>query len=494
MNRKGRYRIRAVGDEADTTGQSPTSAAEGKAPDAGSYGFKVVYPDASALAGAGFEKVAHVPAIFDSEPGYARLPSQFLIDRALGVWDPKWRGARPNPQPPSRVSMKNFADWLCNALEWADALGIDLMTADYTTVLIARYQEDMMRGIWSSRGPLSPATVNARVQTALDFQMWCADKKHRDPFLIPTVTRTYVTGSYKNSHSHETKVVESRKGKVKVGTRTLSFPANEEIKAWRRRIYDQQLVGATEGLMVDHFLETAVRREELSCWRVDTLPLDPGDWKIINPGEPEEERQIAVDIQYGTKGPDYFIDDYGDSVGPNRTINVPHLLAERIHSYRKKDRLLALKQATKGVRDPAKARRIIDQSVHLYLNPRTGKRYSGDQIYRLWTKVERPNHWSPHLGRHWWACQYLWQKMQEHVELIRQVRGITNPDADHPLLHALKDSSETVIQFAIRTQLGHASSETTEIYLQWLFNQLRVPLDLTRKWQEEDEVTGGEKS
>lgn len=57
------------------------------------YGFKLVYPKVDELTAAGFGKVAHIPAIFDSEPGYARLPSRFLIDRALGVWDPSFRGA-----------------------------------------------------------------------------------------------------------------------------------------------------------------------------------------------------------------------------------------------------------------------------------------------------------------------------------------------------------------------------------------------------------------
>jgi integrase len=458
------------------------------------YGFKVVLPDVQQLADAGFEKVARVPAIFDSGAGYARLPSQFLIDRALGVWDPKWRGARLNPQPPTRKSMKNYAYWLCNSLEWAEVRGIELMTADYTTVLIGRYQEEMLKGIWSSHGkPLLGETVNAYVQTALDFQQWCADKKHREPFLVPTVTRTYVAGSHNNSKSHETKTVESRKGKVKVNKRTLSFPTDEEIKAWRQRIYDQPVVGATEGLMVDHILNTGIRREELACWRLETLPLDPKDWQIINPDQPEEVQQVIVQISLGVKGREFYIDECDDKVGPQGNIHVPLWFAKKIHEYCKKDRPLALKQATKGIRDPAKARRILNQSIHLYINPKTGMRYSGEQIYEFWTKVEGPSHWSPHLGRDWWTCQYLWQKMQEHTALIKQVGGIANPDADHPLVRALKDTIQTVIQLEIQPQLRHASSQTTEIYLQWLFNKLRMPLNLTRKWQEEDETAEGRK-
>lgn len=454
------------------------------------YGFKLVIPDAEDLAKAGFGKVGHVPVIFDSQPGYARLPNRFLIDRALGAWDPRWRGAKPNPTPPSRVSMKNFGYWLCNALEWAEVRGFDLMTCDYTTVLISRYQEEMLKGIWSLRGdPLAAETVNARVQTALEFQMWAADKGHREPFLIPTVTRSYTAGSHKNSKSHEAKTVDSRKGKVRVNKRLLAFPTDEEIKVWRQRIYDEPVVGATQGMMVDHILNIAIRREELACWRVDTLPLDPKQWKVVNPSQPEAVQQVVIEIQYGTKGRQFYIDEFGDKVGPQGTIHVPLRLCNRIHAYRNKERLLALKHITRGVRDLAKVRRLLDQSVHLYLNPKTGERYTGDQIYQFWTKVEGPEHWSPHLGRDWWACQYLWQKMQEHTALIKQLQGIANPDVNHPLLRALRDTVQTVIQLEIQPQLRHASAATTEIYVQWLFNQLRVPLNLTRKWLEEDDMT-----
>ncbi len=454
------------------------------------YGFKLVFPDLDELTKSGFGKVAHVPAIFDSEPGYARLPSRFLIDRALGLWEPTFRGAKPNPRPPSRISIKNFGYWLCNALEWAEVRSIDLMTCDYTTDLVGRYQQEMLKGIWSQSGePLAAQTVNARVDVALEFQMWCSDKRYREPFLIPTVIRTYTAGSHTNSKSHEAKTVEARKGKVKANKRNLAFPTDVEVERWRKRVYDQPIVGATHGLMVDHILETAIRREELACWRVDTLPLDPNDWKIVNPKQPEAAWQVSVTIAKGTKGRQFYIDEFGDKVGPQGNIQVPYWLCQKIHEYRDNERMLALKHLTRGVRDLAKVRRLIEQSVHLYLHPKTGLRYTGDQIYRLWTKAEGPEHWSPHLGRDWWACQYLWQKMQEHSALIKQVQGLTIPDIDHPLLRALKDTVLNVIQMEIQPQLRHASSATTEIYLQWLYNQLRVPLNLTRQWQEEDGET-----
>ena len=75
--------------------------------------------------------------------------------------------------------------------------------------------------------------------------------------------------------------------------------------------------------------------------------------------------------------------------------------------------------------------------------------------------------------------------MQEHTALIKKVQGFATLDAGHPLLRALKDTVLQVIQYDIQPQLRHANSATTEIYLQWLFNQLRVPLNLTRIWHEE---------
>lgn len=452
------------------------------------YGYKVVYADPPFLQGAGYGKVAYVPFIFDGEPGYARLPNQFLIDRALGLWDPKFRGSKRNPQPPTRQSMKNFAFWLANALDWASKRGIDLMTADYVSVLIGRYQEEMLKGIWSlHKDPLGPQTVNSRVQLALEYQTWAADKGLREQFLIPTVTHAYVAGSHSNSKSHEMKYVESRKGKVKVNKGTLAFPSDEQIKEWRQRVYDKPIVGKTEGLIVDLILNTAIRREEASCWRADTLPLDPGTWKIVNPAQPEEFQSVIVTVKYGTKGKAYSYDEYGDKLGPEGNIQVPLWLARRIHEYRTKDRPLALKPALLQGKTVDAQRRIMNQKVHLFIDPQTGNRYKGEKILDFWRSVERPDHWSPHLGRDWWACTYLWDRMKQHTELIKHVLKIPNLSVEDPMLLALKDTAQTVIQLEIRPQLRHVSTKTTEIYLQWLFNQLRVPLNMTRRWAERDE-------
>ncbi|MDP2869158.1 MAG: hypothetical protein Q8O08_10040 [Methyloversatilis sp.] len=453
-----------------------------------SYGYNITYLQPKALQAAGFGHLADQPFIFDSSPGYARLPNQFLIDRALGIWDPKGRRSSRNPMPPSRVSMRNFARSLCNALEWAEARDVDLITADYSTVLIGRYQQEMLKGIWSAENrPLKANTVNPRVQIALEFQMWAADKGLREPFHVPTVTRTFIAGSHKNSRSHEAKSVESRLGKAKVNKRLLSFPAISEIEEWRQRVQERPIVGPTDSLVADLILNTAIRREEAACWRVDTLPLDLNDWRIVNPEEPDEHQSVLVAIKYGTKGRQYGVDEHGDKIGPEGTIHVPLWLAHRLHAYRNKERLAALKQKVKRGKTVAAQQRLQQHAVHLFLHPQTGDRYTGDQIYTFWSRVQGPPHWSPHLGRDWWSCRYLEERMKQHAELIQRVLRMPNITSEHPMVLALRDTAQTVIQMEIRPQLRHASSRTTEIYLEWLFAKMRVPLTMTRQWAELDE-------
>ncbi|MEJ5152865.1 hypothetical protein [Comamonas sp. MYb396] len=439
------------------------------------YGFKVVYADSQLLAEAGFASVSCFPFILDSEPGYARFPNQFLLDRGLGFWDIKGRGNVRNPSPPSRVSMRNFAYRLANALEWAEARGLDLMMVDYTADLIGRYQQEMLAGAWSARGqPLAPETVNSRVQVALEFQMWAADKGLRPELCIPVYSTSFIPGGYSYSRAHERISLQSRKGKIKIIRRSLRFPSISEINEWRNRIYERPNSGVTEGLIVDLILNTAIRREEAACWRVDTLPMDMNSWRIANPDQPESVQSILVDIKYGTKGKEYGIDEFGDKIGPEGTIHVPKWLALQIHEYRSNERLLSLKNLLKSSQSQYIQRRLLNQSVHLFVNPLSGKRYTGEQIYNFWTRAKGPEGWSPHRARNWWACSYLETRMKQHTSLIHKILEIPHAFKNETLLLALRDTAQTVIQLEIRPQLRHVSTRTTEIYLRWLFEKIHL--------------------
>lgn len=78
--------------------------------------------------------------------------------------------------------------------------------------------------------------------------------------------------------------------------------------------------------------------------------------------------------------------------------------------------------------------------------------------------------------------------MKQHADLIQKILKIPNVSLEHPMLLALKDTAQTVIQLEIQPQLRHANTGTTEIYLRWLFAKLRIPLTMTRQWVERDET------
>lgn len=448
------------------------------------FGFRVVYAQ-DVLAESGYAKVAHLPCILDSRPGYHRLGSRFLIDRGLGIWDPNRRGSDQSPLPPSANSMKNYADRLANFLEWCEIRGMDPLQAEYKRDLIGRYQGEMLKGIWSRDGTaLAARTINSRVDVAADYLSWAADKGLRPPFDISKVRKTYLASSPTSGLGHLPRAVEVRKGKVRENKRRLGFPLETDIFDWLHRVYERK--GEVGQLICEMILETAVRREEAACWRVDTLPRDPAEWKIANRYASLEQQAVLVDIRYGAKGKEYGR-DHGDKIGPVGTIRIPMHIALKLHEYREKIRPKTLAIAISQGKTITEQRKIRDETVHLFLNPQDGQRYTGADIYELWRSVKRPKGWSPHLARDFWACSLLWQRIEQQQQLLELARQANN---DIIALHAFQNNALSIIRLEIQPQLRHVSTETTMIYLQWLSDRLGVNLNLHQRWLEQLDEDG----
>lgn len=454
------------------------------------YGFRVIYVPPHFLEELGFGRVARFPFIMDERPGYHRLANQFLIDRGLGKWSPRQRGREEALLLPSSVSLKNFAHWLANFLEWCHCRAKDPLQADYKIDLIQHYQSEMIKGIWSRDNiGLKPKTINARVAIATDYLSWAADKGLREPFHTPKVIKTYITINPDISAGYMAKSVEGRRGKVREDKRRLGFPVEREIAAWLQRLFQRC---PTEGLIAETVLETAVRRAEAAAWRVDTLPLNPKEWRIANPEKSIEHQAVLVELVFNTKGREYG-EDHGDKIGPRGTIRVPMPLALKLHEYRMKVRPKALMVATRKAKNRVEAEKIRRESVHLFLNPRNGERYTGASIYELWRSVERPRGWSPHLARDFWACSVLWRHIQEHKALLDYA---LNANVNEAVLKTLQLHAESCIQLTIQPQLRHANQETTMIYLNWLSDRLGMNMNFHQNWVEQlsQEVDAEEKN
>jgi integrase len=221
------------------------------------------------------------------------------------------------------------------------------------------------------------------------------------------------------------------------------------------------------GLMCETLLGTALRREELCSWRVDTLPLHKADWRIGDQTAPYGEQRVLVEIRYGTKGPDYA-HDCGDKIGPQRSIWIPLSLADSLHAYRLQDRNIALRRWIQRAARMGLQKRD-DNVVHLFLDENTGERISAKRLYRAWTGVRLPMEgWSPHLGRHWWACSTLWAQLMRHERLWKLGEASTEE-----LIHT---SATNVIRLQIQPQLGHADERTSMRYLDWALDMFQSSL------------------
>ncbi|MYN46773.1 site-specific integrase [Pseudoduganella sp. FT93W] len=443
--------------------------------------FTVYYSDPEVTSKAGFAKVANLPCIFDSRPGYHRLASAYLIDRGLGYWNPSTRGQAP-ALAPSDQTIKNYAQWLANFLEWAEVRNIDLKTCTYVDHVHGRYQKEMEKGTWSRDGrALKDGTVNPRVQQACDYLMWMSDKGHRPSFHIPTHTATIYAGTATSSIGHRAITVEVRDGKARKNKRALRLPSDAEVKEWLEKVY--HLAGYAKGLMCELVLLSALRRSEAAGFRVDTLPEERAAWHLNDPSAPRANQRVRLEIKFGTKGPDYGY-DHGDKIGPKRQIWIPLELAERIHAYRQKTRNVALKKWVKSAPTLTEQRRRIDDAVHLFLDEDTGERITGKALYNAWTAVELPYAgWSPHLGRDYWACSILWKEVTRHEEIKKLFE--TGSEIAQALLES---TAMSIIRLQIQPQLGHANASTSMIYLEWICNMFGVNLSIDLDRGDENEL------
>ncbi len=226
--------------------------------------------------------------------------------------------------------------------------------------------------------------------------------------------------------------------------------------------------GYVARLACDLVLMTALRKSEVSCFRVDTIPLEPRDWHIANPTDIEARQQVVVHIKYGAKGPKLGV-DHGDKIGPGRVILIPLLLVKRLHEYRL---TLRAKQISAWVKTVPGAKAQNERrlsAVHLFRDERTGDRLTARRLYSCWTQAELPfAGWSPHKGRHWWACATLWRK----VMAVQSPQRFKDQSMPLDLMAYAKD----VIRLEIQEQLGHSSIQTSLIYLRWLRKMLAIPV------------------
>lgn len=260
--------------------------------------------------------------------------------------------------------------------------------------------------------------------------------------------------------------VKSRVGRVRPSPQRLSIPTLEQVKRWLHAI--QLRNPSPKALMCELILRTGIRREECVQWRTWTLPRDRSEWETSG-------RFVAVTVEYGAKG-QKSVDHLGDEKGPRRTVMVPLDLANRLHEYasvtRAKQRARYVNAASSAVQKRA---RMVANPRTLFLSGSTGLPLSKVALYKCWTydTSEVFAGWSPHLGRHFWACQQL----LDEVKRLRLTDR--NPLATNWVYGAVTDA----ILMSIQPQLGHVDKSTTMIYVAWVCRALGLDTQTADWWE-----------
>ncbi len=419
--------------------------------------FYLVWPDASRMTAEGFGKVADIPAVFNTDWAYQEAPSKFIRERALRTYLP--RNARMSVEVLTMASKQVFGDSICNFLEWCEFRNHDWRLLDYNTHILQGYQKEMSAGSFSaSHRGLAPATVNLRVQEACNFLEWASIRKLRGGFEVPTILITKHRQNPMLSHGHKLQEIAVRQGAARPNPASLHMPSRLSVQRWLDCVRIEK--GVTKHLMAELVINTAVRREEAVQWRTHTLPENKNDW-MIKGGE------VAVQVEYGAKGPKHY-NKRGDLVGPQRTVFLPLELAEKIHTYRETKRLKYFATYVKKGSTPEernlRKKKIFKQ---LFLSDFTGEPVSSQTFYDAWTEATHIPYkgWSPHLGRHYWACNELLKQLDKQLAIVKHIDKAQIP------IDWIRGNVQDSIFLRIRPQLGHIDEKTTERYVSWVAQQ-----------------------
>lgn len=399
----------------------------------------------------GLGQYAHIPFLVSRDMDYAEEPNRYLRERALGMWHPNRRDATPYGivKALGATSVWNYANDLKYFISYLERRRSDWRELSHSDLLNC-YDADMASGKLRGRGskPLAASTINRRISIAIEFLLWASDRALRKPFVVlAKLTRIRPgTGGMRFGATSE---IQGRIGMHRQNPKRLRLPSPQELESWLSEL--RARYGATMHLAVRWVLHTGCRLKETSLVR---------EWQIPDPQTVDLHRPARMEICFGTKG--------GRRIGDPTLSGTPRVLRFKRHFLAEVDRYRRLRRrkalAIWRANNPGERAPEI-----LFLDERTGKPITSDQIYRAWhNTVSKPfPGWSPHLGRHAFACYALLDILDEEADrLERQVHAL-------PRSHIIA-RVEDLIRVYLRPILGHVDEKTSELYLEWIADHLLV--------------------
>jgi hypothetical protein len=413
----------------------------------------VFRPNADRLKTLGFASIAHVPVIFDSNEKYCRDLNRYLRERATLQWEPTKRGnvLGRRQRFPKHATLLNIAYCLSNFIEWcehqaeiakttADKAKFDWRNLVYDDLL--RYQADQRNGIWSAHNrPLRPETANTRTDQATHFLTWAATRGLRSKLDVKLTTTRRILSFGNSTKPREVTHI------VRAGTEPVSrsrawqiaqrLPTPEEVRAWLRAVRNKR--GLAKYLACRFILEAGPRRHEVEAVTIDQWPNNETLDHLKSKGQPYAVMELTI-----TKG------------DIPRDIMIPLPFAYEVRAWIDGKRLRLEKKYFDRHKIAASRQIFLSDSKDF-----EGIPIADYTIYKCFREVNpRPPKWSPHLGRHAFACFFVWHALQ--CEAAASGKALSELGADW-----VANRGEWWLGI-LRRQLGHLDERTTEIYLRWL--------------------------
>ena len=400
---------------------------------------KLFWPDEREMADAGYAAVRDVPVLFDADGGYRRAANRYLRERKLVDWVPAQLAI--GHTVPRKRTLENMARHLDDFLDWCAAARVDWTTISYGQ-LTSDYQAKLESGeIADSGRRLANGTVNARMDVATTFLCWAGERGLRPPFEIPLVTRrrAFTSGGRRTVASIEVRKGRLREGKPDTLGSEKDLPREDGIRDWLMAVRGRR--GFAKHLICRVVIETGVRLDEAVALTVDQWPTVDAIQRCGSEGHDTVPMRLTQ-----TKG------------GAPRTIAISVGFAHMVRRWIDGHRMRLSARWRKSVTGRATPEPLFlsDRPGHL------GTPIKRHTVYDLFHEVApRPRGWSPHMGRHAYACHFL-------LYFLRTEARLTGAAMTTPWVEARGSFALTLL----RQQLGHVDESTTVLYLKWLRSAL----------------------
>ncbi len=409
-------------------------------------------PDRDAMVQAGLGSFASTPFLLSADLEYLDAPNRYLRERTQSKWRPTGRpgSAFAGMKSLSENTLLAYCRDIENFSTYLEGQGLTLANFEYLDVVA--YRDAMQSGSWSEDARcLSQETVKRRIDVVVDLLTWAADRGLRsalhsdqDKLAGSSPLRRGMAGSELSQVFRR----NSNGGPRRPDPKRLRLPTTTEVSLWLSALNSSG--GPVKALAAETIIKTGMRLEEVTLLRTSQLP------------EPDlvDGVEARMEICYGTKGERRVGDP--DKKGKPRAIRVDPEFLYRLIIYRDTVRPLALKQFRQG--NPRAA-----LPLQLFLSESTGKPISSASLYKAWhTSPNLPfPGWSPHLGRHTYACFKLLRLLVDEFNLI------SNAMSALPRSTVLNHAGN-LIDVYIRPAMGHLDRSTTERYLGWLADHVFV--------------------